>query len=137
MVRYVFIASTLLCVVGLACSRGGTNSTSAVPIAAPVPTTPPHQGHCLNDAQVSSNVTQPEPDLVVIDWSINVANSCPAPHDIRATYQAWGANNELVQSDSQDLSIEASSRATASGLMRLTAAEWERVTHRSGFAQFR
>jgi hypothetical protein len=137
MVRHVFIASALLCAVGLTCSCGGTNSTSAVPIAATVPAAPPHQGHCLNDAQVSSNVTQPEPDLIVLDWSIDVANSCAAPHDIRATYQAWGANNELVQSDSQDLSIEANSRARASGLMRLTSAEWARVTHRSGFAQFR
>lgn len=106
------------------------------PAAAPASASPPG-GHCLGDAKVNSTVSRPEPYLVVIDWSIDVANFCGEPHDIRATYQAWGADNVLVQSDQQDLSIAANSRATASGLMRMTPEAWARVTRRSGVAQFR
>jgi hypothetical protein len=142
MVRHVFVASALLCVVGVACSRT-TNNTSAamppgtLPAAAPAPAAPRPQGHCLGDLKVTSNVLRPEPDVVVIDWAIDVANSCAEPHDIRATYQAWSADHVLVQSDQQDLSIEANGRATASGLMRMTPEAWARVTSRSGIAQFR
>ncbi len=143
MVRCVFVVSALLCVVGVACSRGTANNTSAAtppgtrPAAAPAPAGPPPQGHCLGDLTITSNVLRPEPEVVVIDWAIDVANSCAEPHDIRATYQAWSADNVLVQSDQRDLSIEANGRATASGLMRMTPEAWARVTHRSGVAQFR
>jgi len=142
MVRQIFVASALLCVVGVGCSRGTANTTSAAtppnsrPAAPGAAPTPP-RGHCLGDLKTTSSVSYPEPYLVVIDWSIDVANYCPAPHDIRATYQAWGANDVLVQSDQQDLSIEANSRATASGLMRMSPEDWARVTRRSGVAQFR
>ena len=143
MVRHVFVALALLCVVGGACSRGTANNTSAAmpqgtrQAAAPAPAGPAPQGHCLGDVKITSNVLRPEPYVVVIDWSIDVANSCAEPHDIRATYQAWSADNVLVQSDQQDLSIEANSRATASGLMRMSPEDWARVTRRSGVAQFR
>jgi hypothetical protein len=125
MVRHLFVASAVLCVVGVACARGAA------------PASPPPQGHCLGDLKISSNVSRPEPDVVVIDWALDVANSCGEPHAIRAIYQAWGADNVLVQSDQQDLSIEAHARATATGKMRMTADSWARVTHRSGIAQFR
>ena len=137
------IASVLLCVIGVACSRGTADNTSTArppatrPAAASAPAGPPPQGHCLGDLKITSNVLRPEPDVVVIDWAIDVANSCAEPHDIRATYQAWSADNALVQSDQQDLSIEANGRATASGLMRMTPEAWARVTRRSGVAQFR
>jgi hypothetical protein len=143
MVRHLFVASALMCAVGVACSRGAANNTSAatpagaLPAATPAPAAPPPQGHCLGDAKVTSNVVRPVPDLVVIEWTIDVANSCAEPHDIRATYQAWGADGVLVQSDTSDLSIEANSRATASGLMRMTPEIFARVTRRSGVAQFR
>jgi hypothetical protein len=143
MFRTVFVVSALLCVVGIACSRGPANNTSAAtppgtrPAAAPAPAAPPSQGHCLGDLKITSDVLHPQPDVVVIDWVIDVANSCAEPHDIRATYQAWSADNVLLQSDQQDLSIEASGRARASGLMRMTPEAWARVTRRAGVAEFR
>jgi len=143
MVRHVFVASALLCAAGVACSRGTPNDTpaamppGATPAAAPAPSGPPPQGHCLGDLKVSSTVVPTGPHVVVIDWAIDVANSCAEPHDIRATYQAWSADNVLVQSDEKDLSIEANSRARASGLLRMTPEDYARVTRRSGVAKFR
>src|SRR3954464_14824547 len=122
MVRHALVVSTLLCVGGVACSRGAANTTSATTARPPAaaPAAPPPQGHCLGDAQVTSNVLPAGPAVVVIDWAIDVANSCAEPHDIRATYQAWSADNQLVQSDQQDLTIEGNARARASGLMRMS-----------------
>ena len=143
MVRLVLIASALFCLVGVACSRGTANDSPAAappappPAAAPAPAPPPPQGHCLGDAKVSSKVSRPVPDVVVIEWTIDVANSCAEPHDIRATYQAWDAGGVLVQSDEADLSIDANNRVTASGLMRMTPEAFARVTRRSGVARFR
>jgi len=137
MVRHLSLVSAVLCMAGVACSRDATVSRPAAPpaVSRPAAAAPP-QGHCLGDAQVSSNVVRAG-DIFVIDWAIDVANSCGEPHEIRATYQAWDADNVLVQSDQQDLSIEANARARASGLMRMTADNYARVTRRSGVAQFR
>jgi hypothetical protein len=54
-----------------------------------------------------------------------------------SAHQAWSADNVLVQSDLQDLSIAANGRATAASLMRTTPEAWARLTRRSGIAQFR
>jgi hypothetical protein len=142
MIRHVFVASALLCVAAVACSRGTPNNTSAAipvrPAAAPAPAPAvATQHHCLGDVKITSAVLPTAPDIVVIDWSLDVANSCPEPHDIRATYQAWGAGDVLLQSDQQDLTIEANARATATGLLRMTPQDYARVTRRTGVAQFR
>ena len=142
MARHVFVASVLLCLVGVGCSGGTSNNTAAAvapatrPAAAPAPAGPPG-GHCLGDLKITSDVLRTSTDIVVIDWSMDVANFCAQPHDIRMTYQAFSADNQLVQSDQQDLTIEANSRATGSGLMRMTPEAFARVTRRTGFAQFR
>jgi hypothetical protein len=136
MVRHLSAASAVLCMAGVSCSRDAAVNTPATPPAISRPAAAPPQGHCLGDLQISSNVLRAG-DVVVIDWAIDVANSCGEPHEIRATYQAWGADNVLVQSDQQDLSIDANARARASGLMRMTSDNYARVTRRSGVAQFR
>jgi hypothetical protein len=114
-----------------------TAEPKRVAAAVPAPEGPPPQGHCLGDNKTSSKISRPEPGVVVIAWVVDVANYCAQPHDIRATYQVWGAGDVLLQSDQQDLSIAAKARATASGKMRLTADTWARVARRSSVAQFR
>jgi hypothetical protein len=52
-------------------------------------------------------------------------------------YQARGDDEVLLQSNHQDLTIDAKMRATGSGRMLVPAALWERVARRSGLAQFR
>jgi hypothetical protein len=126
MLRPVLVTSAVLCAVAI----------SFAGVVRAQPGQPP-QGHCLGDSKTSSTVSRPETGVVVIAWVIDVANFCAEPHAIRATYMAWGADNVLLQSDQQDLSIAAKARATATGRMRLSAETWARVTHRSGVAQFR
>jgi hypothetical protein len=103
----------------------------------PAPPGPSPNGHCLGDAKVDSRVTRDEHGMVTVDWTIDVANYCAEPHDIQAVYQAFGADDALLQSDRQELSIDAKMRATASGRMLVPDVIWDRVTHRSGFARFR